>query len=193
MSARQSLRSGFQISRPHTICWRCSLEQQRRQSSSARVSASNPLEPEAFPSLSRTPKRVSPSARHRVVHNTTRSHQGLPQNGLPATKSSHYGDLAGERRSSWSNRNTRLSARPAGIGPAIATPIVQHVLWTELPMLTAMSPPLPRNRRCPYTSSAVRKLHFANFMEIALIEAAKLCSRTEPVGAASGGSASYAC
>ena len=185
MSTRQRLRSGLQISRPQTICWRCSLKQQRWRSSSATVSALDPLDPDDSLPPFRIPKHVLSPARRCVDHHTTRSHLGLPQNDMLATTSSTCGDLGGERRSSWSNQKTQLPPRPTGIGPAIATPLAQHVLSKKLPMLTVMVPPLPRSRKSPYTCSAVGRLHFAVFIDMVLIEAAKLCNRTDPVGATS--------
>ena len=207
MSARQRLRIGLEKSRSQTICWRCRLKQQRRRSSSASVSATNP------PLPPRMPKHVASPTKDRVEDQTTRDLHMLPRwaitfepppaiqwpvsiskggmpiyerhlcrhgskasvhlvpeacpdsvvaskghDDVPATAVSTYGHLSGKGHSSWSIRKKPSPPRPVGVGPTEATPLSQSLLWKNLTMFRGVGTPLPRDRRSPYTSSAVGKL-----------------------------------
>lgn len=162
MSARQRLRSGLQISRLPTICWRCSLRQQQRwRSSSARVSTSNPLHPKDSLSRCRIPEDVSSAASRRVKYSSTRDHHSLPQDALPPATFSTHGDIADERGSSLFDRKICSPPRSAGISPAIAAQFSQRSLWKNLPVSAATGQPSQRNRKNTYTYSAVGKLQCA--------------------------------
>ncbi|KAA6416067.1 MAG: hypothetical protein FRX48_00786 [Lasallia pustulata] len=156
MSARQRLRSALQTTRPQTICWRCSLKQQQRQwlTSSASLSAPNSVRLEGCLSRSRIPNQVPSSARRRVEYCSTGNHHGLLQDALLATTSTPHYNIAGERRSSGFNQKIPSPPMPAGICPAIVTPLSQHVWSKNAPMFTVMGPPLQRTRKIPYTCSA---------------------------------------
>ena len=182
MSAGQRLRSALQISRPQTICWRCQ-QQQRWLTSSASLSAPNSVRLESYLSRSRIPNQVSSSARRRVKFCSNGSHHGLLQDALLATTSTPHYNIAGERRSSGFNQKISSPPMLAGTGPAIVTPLSQHVWSKNAPMFTAMGPPLQRTRKMPYTCSAVGKLRCATSIELALIEVAKLGDGAEPGGA----------
>lgn len=163
MSAGQRLKRRLLTSGLQTICWRCSLKQQQRwRSSSARILASSPLQPEDSLSPSRTPKDGSSPRRRRVECVSARAYRGFLQDVLLPTMVSMYGDIAGERRAFAFNRKTPPPPRSAGIGPATVTRLSQRVWWKKAPVFPATGPPVQRSRRNAYTCSAVGNVHFAN-------------------------------
>ncbi|KAI4131676.1 MAG: hypothetical protein LQ347_002868 [Umbilicaria vellea] len=163
MSAGQGLKRGVHTSGPQTICWRCSLKQQQRwRSSSARILASSPLQPEQSLSPSRTPKDGSSPGRRRVESSSTRAHRSLPQDIFLPTTFSMYGNIAGERRAFAINRKTHPPPRSVGTGHAIVTRLSRRVWWNKAPVLAATVPPVQRTGKNAYTCSAVCQMHFAN-------------------------------